>query len=137
MATALWQRILFVNLRRKSSATLPRTSAVKRGEIWSVEFDPAAGSKIRKKQPALIVSNNAANRNLARVVVAPLTSNIERQYPSKVIVTVNDQSSKAIADQLMVADTSRLKKQIGTIDKTDMPSKMLFESTWDHPSKKA
>ncbi|NBY05032.1 MAG: type II toxin-antitoxin system PemK/MazF family toxin, partial [Betaproteobacteria bacterium] len=39
---------------------------MKRGEVWSVEFDPAVGSEIRKKRPALIVSNDAANRNLAR-----------------------------------------------------------------------
>ena len=36
-----------------------------RGEVWWVEFDPAAGSEIRKTQPGVIVSNNSANRNLS------------------------------------------------------------------------
>ena len=49
---------------------------MKRGEIWWVEFDPLVGSEIRKTRPAVIVSNDAANRNLARVVVIPLTSNV-------------------------------------------------------------
>ncbi|RCX58332.1 type II toxin-antitoxin system PemK/MazF family toxin, partial [Escherichia coli] len=43
-----------------------------------MEFDPAVDSEIRKTCPAVIVSNDAANRNLARVVVVPLTSNTER-----------------------------------------------------------
>ena len=48
---------------------------MKRGEVWWVEFDPSVGREVRKRRPAVIVSNDAANRNLARVVVAPLTSN--------------------------------------------------------------
>ncbi|EFL9446659.1 type II toxin-antitoxin system PemK/MazF family toxin [Escherichia coli] len=32
-----------------------------------MEFDPAVDSEIRKTCPAVIVSNDAANRNLARV----------------------------------------------------------------------
>ena len=46
---------------------------MKRGEVWWVKFDPAVGSEVRKTRPALIVSNDAANRNLARIVVVPLT----------------------------------------------------------------
>jgi mRNA interferase MazF len=93
---------------------------VKRGEVWWVEFDPAVGSEVRKTRPAVIVSNDAANRNLARVVVIPLTSNTERQYPGEAIVSVNGQASKAMADQIMAADKARLKTQIGKVDKTDM-----------------
>ena len=65
---------------------------MKRGEVWWVEFDPSVGSEIRKKRPAVIMSNDAANRNLARVVVVPLTSNTGRQYPGEAVVTVGGQS---------------------------------------------
>ena len=41
---------------------------MKRGEVWWVAFDPAVGSEIRKTRPAVIVSNDAANRRLARAV---------------------------------------------------------------------
>ncbi|MFC4487898.1 type II toxin-antitoxin system PemK/MazF family toxin [Tepidiphilus baoligensis] len=91
-----------------------------RGEVWWVEFDPAVGSEIRKRRPAVIVSNDAANRNLSRVVVVPLTSNTERQYPGEAVVTVGGQRSKAMADQIMAADKSHLKGKLGTLSKADL-----------------
>jgi len=93
---------------------------MKRGEVWWVEFDPAVGTEIRKTRPAVIVSTDAANRNLARVVVVPLTGNTGRLYPSEAVVTVGGQSSKAMADQIMAADKARLKGQLGTLQKSDM-----------------
>lgn len=93
---------------------------MKRGEVWWVEFDPSIGSEIRKTRPAVIVSNDAANRNLARVVVVPLTSSTGRQYPGEALVSVDGQSSKAMADQIMAADKARLKGQLGTVNKADM-----------------
>ena len=93
---------------------------MKRGEVWWVEFDPSIGSEIRKTRPAVIVSNDAANRNLARVVVVPLTSSTGRQYPGEALVLVDGQSSKAMADQIMAADKARLKGQLGTVNKADM-----------------
>lgn len=93
---------------------------MKRGEVWWVEFDPAVGSEVRKTRPAVIVSNDAANRNLARVVVIPLTSNTDRQYPGEALVSVDGQSSKAMADQIMASDKARLKSQLGVLGKADM-----------------
>jgi mRNA interferase MazF len=93
---------------------------VKRGEVWWVEFDPSIGSEIRKTRPAVIVSNDAANRNLARVVVVPLTSSTGRQYPGEALVSVDGQTSKAMADQIMAADKARLKGQLGIVNKADM-----------------
>ena len=88
--------------------------------MWWVEFDPSVGTEIRKTRPAVIVSNDAANRNLARVVVAPITSNTGRLYPGEAVVSVDGQSSKAMADQIMAADKARLKSQLGTVSKADM-----------------
>jgi mRNA interferase MazF len=93
---------------------------MKRGEVWWVEFDPSVGSETRKTRPAVIVSNDAANRNLARVVVIPLTSNTGRQYPGEAIVSAGGQNSKAMADQIMAADKTRFKTQIGPLSKSDM-----------------
>ena len=93
-----------------------------RGEVWWVEFDPSIGSEIRKTRPAVIVSNDAANRNLPRVMVLPLTSNVSRVYPGEAVVTVNGRPSKGVADQLMAADKQRLKSRLGSLDRSDMRS---------------
>lgn len=96
------------------------TSPMKRGEVWWVEFDPAVGSEIRKTRPAVIVSNDAANRHLGRVVVIPLTSSTARQYPGEALVRVGGQSSKAMADQIMAADKARLRRRLGELSESDM-----------------
>lgn len=69
---------------------------MKRSEVWWVEFDPAAGSEIRKTLPAVIVSNDAANRKQARVVVVPLTGNASRQYSGAALVAVGGQHAKGL-----------------------------------------
>ncbi len=47
---------------------------MKRGEVWWVNFEPALGSEIRKKRPAVIVSNDVANTMMSRVQVVPVIS---------------------------------------------------------------
>ena len=61
---------------------------MKRGEVWWVEFDPVMGSESRKTRPAVIISNDAANRNLPRAMAVALTSNTERVYPGHALVSV-------------------------------------------------
>lgn len=93
---------------------------MKRGEVWWVEFDPSIGSEIRKTRPAIIISNDAANRNLMRVIVIPLSSNVTKLYPGEAIVTIAGRQSKAMADQIMAADKRRIKDRLGVLSRADM-----------------
>lgn len=91
-----------------------------RGEVWWVNFDPFVGGEIKKKRPAVIISNDAANKHLNRVQVVPLTSDKGRVYPSEAIVTLNNQQSKAMADQLTTVSKLRLINRAGKLKSQDM-----------------
>jgi mRNA interferase MazF len=93
---------------------------VLRGEIWWVSFDPSVGGEIQKTRPAIIVSNNAANAALNRVVVVPISSQVSKFYPAEARITVNGEARKAMADQIMTASKQRLKDRLATISVADM-----------------
>lgn len=54
-----------------------------RFDVYLVSLDPTLGSEIRKTRPCVIVSPDESNRNLATVIVAPMTTK-GRDYPTRV-----------------------------------------------------
>jgi mRNA interferase MazF len=93
---------------------------MKRGEVWWVNFDPSVGGEVQKERPAVIISNDAANKFLNRVQVIPLTSNVGRLYPSEAYVMVNGVQHKAMADQVATVSKRCIGNRVGYLPKTDL-----------------
>lgn len=92
----------------------------KRGEVFWVSFDPSVGGEVQKTRPAIILSNDAANAALNRLIVVPLSSKTARLYPGEVIVQINQQKSKAMSDQLTTISKLRLQKRITLLTAGEM-----------------
>ncbi|MBU0701821.1 type II toxin-antitoxin system PemK/MazF family toxin [bacterium] len=91
-----------------------------RGEVWWVNLESTVGGEIQKKRPVVIISNNDSNRFLNRVQVVPLTSKIDRLYPSEAYVILNEKQCKAMADQLTTVSKMRLINLEGRLSNSDI-----------------
>ncbi len=87
----------------------------KRGEVYTVQLNPAVGREIRKARPCVIVSPDAMNPLLDTVIVAPLTTTLKR-WPTRVPVVFEDKQGSIALDQIRTVDKSRLRKLRGRVD---------------------
>ncbi len=88
--------------------------------MYWVALDPVIGTEIRKTRPAVIVSNDSCNRYGTRVVVLPITSNVDSVFPGEALVTVKGKPGRALGDQIRSIDKSRLKARVGTVTPAEM-----------------
>ena len=94
--------------------------APKRGDVYWVALDPTLGTEIKKTRPAVIVSNNSCNTYGSRVVVLPLTSNVDSLYPGEAAITVSGRPVRAIGDQIRSLDKSRLRARIERLNSDEL-----------------
>jgi mRNA interferase MazF len=95
---------------------------VRRGEIVTVELDPARGSEASKTRPAVVVSNDSANGTATRlgrgvITVVPVTSSTDRVYPFQVLLPASQtglrRDSKAQAEQVRSVAGERIGRRVG------------------------
>ncbi len=88
--------------------------------MYWVALDPVIGTEIRKTRPAVVVSNDSCNRYGTRVVVLPITSNVDSLYPGEALIRVKGKHGRALGDQIRSIDKSRLKARLGTVTQAEM-----------------
>lgn len=104
---------------------------MQRGDVVWVDLDPVRGSEASKRRPAVVVSNDGANRmaeNLGRGVVAvvPITSQTRNVYPFQVLLPARTcglpKASKAQAEQIRSVALQRIGTVVGRL-----PSPLLAD----------
>jgi mRNA interferase MazF len=97
---------------------------MRRGELRVVDFDPSRGSEAAKRRPAVIVSNDHANRTADRLgrgvlTVVPVTSNVAQVYPFQVFLPAATSGlradSKAQAEQVRAVSVDRIGELVGRL----------------------
>ena len=90
------------------------TVSVKRFDVFLVSLDTTVGSEIQKTRPCLVVSPDEANRHIATVIIAPMTSS-GRPYPTRIACQFGGKSGQIVLDQLGTVDKTRLMKRLGRV----------------------
>ena len=94
--------------------------APRRGDVYWVSLDPVVGSEIRKTRPAVVVSNDSCNRYGTRIVVLPITSNVDSLYPGEAMIEIKGKRGRALGDQIRSIDKGRLKSRAGRLTSEEM-----------------
>ncbi len=90
-------------------------AVVKRFDVFLVNLDPTLGAEIQKTRPCVIISPDEMNRNIATVIIAPLTSVARHRYPTRIDCLFEGQRGQIVLDQLRTVDKKRLVKPLGQI----------------------
>ncbi|SDJ95144.1 type II toxin-antitoxin system PemK/MazF family toxin [Alkalibacterium thalassium] len=97
---------------------------VKRGDIFYADLSPVVGSEQGGMRPVLIIQNNVGNKYSPTVIVAAITTRIEKgKMPTHVEVSANqglEKNSVILLEQIRTIDKQRLKDQVTQLDAETM-----------------
>jgi len=91
---------------------------VKRFDVFLVILDPTIGSEIQKTRPCVVISPDEINRNIATVIISPMTTK-ERTYPTRVVCQFQGKNGQIVLDQIRTIDKTRLVKKLGQISQDE------------------
>jgi len=98
---------------------------VKRGEIYYADLSPVVGSEQGGVRPVMIIQNNVGNKYSPTVIVAAITSQINKaKMPTHIEIDAQgyglSKDSVVLLEQIRTLDKKRLKEKIGMADDTIM-----------------
>lgn len=101
------------------------TTVVKRGDIFYADLSPVVGSEQGGIRPVIIIQNDIGNRYSPTVIVAAITSQINKaKLPTHVEISSEEyglnKDSVVLLEQVRTLDKRRLKEKIGRMTDEDM-----------------
>ncbi len=93
---------------------------IKRGEIYYANLSPVVGSEQGGVRPVMIVQNNIGNRYSPTVIVAAITSKINKaKLPTHIELDAHtyglERDSVVLLEQIRTLDKARLLERIGCV----------------------
>ena len=94
---------------------------VKRGDIFYADLSPVVGSEQGGVRPVLIVQNDVGNKFSPTVIVAAITSQINKaKLPTHIEIMADDyglsRDSVILLEQIRTIDKKQLRERIGRLD---------------------
>lgn len=100
-------------------------SDIKRGYLYYADLSPVVGSEQGGVRPVLIIQNDIGNKYSPTVIVAAITSQINKaKLPTHIEISANEyglnKDSVILLEQIRTIDKKRLREKIGCLDKNMM-----------------
>lgn len=94
---------------------------IKRGDIYYANLSPVVGSEQGGVRPVLVVQNDVGNRYSPTVIVAAITSKINKaKLPTHIELSAHtyglERDSVVLLEQIRTLDKARLLEKIGNTD---------------------
>lgn len=94
---------------------------VKRGDIFYADLSPVVGSEQGGVRPVLVVQNDVGNKFSPTVIIAAVTSQINKaKLPTHIEIGADDyglaKDSVILMEQIRTIDKRRLRERIGRLD---------------------
>ena len=98
----------------------------KQGDIVFLDFAPTKGHEQKGYRPAVVVSNNAFNKNTKMVILCPITSN-EKEFPTHYTL----QNSKKVKGAVLCEHIRSIDYEIRNLKYVEKTSNEDFENILD------
>ncbi len=94
---------------------------VKRGDIYYADLSPVIGSEQGGVRPVLVIQNDVGNKYSPTVIVAAITSQINKaKMPTHIEINGDEygltKDSVILLEQIRTIDKKRLKEKTGHVD---------------------
>ena len=102
-----------------------RKEDIRRGDIYYADLRPVVGSEQGGIRPVVILQNNVGNRHSPTVIVAAITSKMNKaKLPTHVELSTRQcqivRDSVILLEQLRTIDKSRLRDKLGSLGEDQM-----------------